>query len=619
MENKILGNRYEILEEIGSGGMAKVYKAKCKLLNRFVAVKVLRDDLKNDSEFVRRFNVESQAAASLSHTNVVPIYDVGEENGVHYIVMEYVEGVTLKEYIEQNGSLEWLEALNFAVQICRGLEVAHKNFIVHRDIKPHNIIVTRDKVLKVTDFGIARANNEATMTLEGNTIGSVHYLSPEQARGGYTDEKTDIYSLGVVLYEMTTGRVPFGATNESGETETAVAIALKHIQDEPTPPRELNLAIPKSVENVILKAMAKDQLSRYSSATGMLNDLEKVIRNPDVRIDIAMSALEHTSTMHMPAIKDGDIKKIRKNPEARQQKMDEFFESDQPRKSKPTPTRNKKDDKKVVALAVISAIIIFAIIIGAVGCMLGCDEMFEFFGCEAAVAVPNLAELDIDIETAQERYGNSFNIELRRRVEHEAPEGIIVAQTFLAATNTIQVDVSRGPENGDNPNGDEEYEITLRNFMRTDYNAAVSELEAYGIIVVVNYESSLTYPVDTIVSQFPATGSTVRTGDTVTFRVSTGPEEDDDDDDDDDTNGNNGTITPPPAPTYSFVMGLNAPATGQPTRITIRVDGQQIYNEVHPSGASFSRRITSPRPTAEVEVLNDGVSMGSQTVQLFRD
>ena len=226
MIGQILGNRYELIEKIGGGGMALVYKARCKLLNRFVAVKVLRPDFTNDEEFIKRFKIEAQAAASLSHPNIVSIYDVGNEGDIHYIVMEYIDGATLKEYLEEKGALDWKEAVNISIQICLAIKHAHENNIVHRDIKPHNILFTKDGMVKVTDFGIARAVTSSTITMVGGTIGSVHYFSPEQARGGFTDEKSDIYSLGIVLYELLTGRLPFNG-------DTPVSVAIKHIQEEP--------------------------------------------------------------------------------------------------------------------------------------------------------------------------------------------------------------------------------------------------------------------------------------------------------------------------------------------------------------------------------------------------
>ena len=228
---KIIGNRYEILEEVGNGGMATVYKAKDHVLNRYVAVKVLKDEYTTDSDFIKRFNTEAQSAASLSHANIVSIYDVGheEENNLYYIVMELVKGKTLKEIIKKDGTLSWKWAVNIAIQIASALEVAHKNGIIHRDIKPHNIIITEDGVAKVTDFGIAKAVSNSTMTAFGTTIGSVHYFSPEQAKGGITDAKSDLYSLGVVMYEMLTGKVPFDA-------DTPASIALKHMQEEAIEP-----------------------------------------------------------------------------------------------------------------------------------------------------------------------------------------------------------------------------------------------------------------------------------------------------------------------------------------------------------------------------------------------
>lgn len=251
--------------------MALVYKAKCKLLNRFVAIKLLRPEFTADEEFVKRFRVEAQAAASLSHPNIVSIYDVGKEDDMHYIVMEYVNGITLKDYIVQNGALDWKEAVNVVIQICSAIEHAHKNHIVHRDIKPHNILLTKDGIAKVTDFGIARAVTSSTITVAGSTIGSVHYFSPEQARGGFSDEKSDLYSLGIVLYELVTGRLPFNG-------ESPVAIALKHIQDMPEEPSNIKKDLPKGVNDLIMTAIEKDQKNRYQSASEMLDHLYKVLK-----------------------------------------------------------------------------------------------------------------------------------------------------------------------------------------------------------------------------------------------------------------------------------------------------------------------------------------------------
>lgn len=274
LKGRLLGNRYEIIEKIGSGGMATVYKAKCHVLNRYVAIKILRDEFTTDEEFIKRFEVEAQSAASITHPNIVSVYDVGVDGNLYYIVMELIKGKTLKEIIiEERGPLPWKWSVNIAIQIASALEIAHKNHIIHRDIKPHNIIITEDGVAKVTDFGIAKAVSNSTITAFGTTIGSVHYFSPEHARGGFTDEKSDLYSLGVVMYEMLTGKVPFDA-------DTPVSVALKHMQEEPRPAKEVNPNIPLAVNDVIMKALKKDVTLRYQSATEMLIDLRRALKEP---------------------------------------------------------------------------------------------------------------------------------------------------------------------------------------------------------------------------------------------------------------------------------------------------------------------------------------------------
>lgn len=268
----MIGDRYEILEKIGTGGMSDVYKAKCHKLNRFVAVKVLKQEFGENANFVSKFQVEAQAAAGLMHPNIVNVYDVGEENGIHYIVMELVEGITLKKYIEKKARLSYKEAVSIAIQVSMGIEAAHKNHIIHRDIKPQNIIISKDGKVKVTDFGIAKAATSNTIT--SNVMGSVHYTSPEQARGGYSDEKSDIYSMGITLFEMLTGRVPFNG-------ETTVAIAIKHIQEEIPSPKEYVAEIPSSVEGIVLKCCQKSPDRRYSNVQELIQDLKKSLLNPD--------------------------------------------------------------------------------------------------------------------------------------------------------------------------------------------------------------------------------------------------------------------------------------------------------------------------------------------------
>ena len=296
LKGRLLGNRYEIIEKIGNGGMATVYKAKCHVLNRYVAIKILRDEFTTDEEFIKRFEVEAQSAASITHPNIVSVYDVGVDGNLHYIVMELIKGKTLKEIIiEEKGALPWKWSVNIAIQIASALEIAHKNNIVHRDIKPHNIIITEDGIAKVTDFGIAKAVSNSTITAFGTTMGSVHYFSPEHARGGYTDAKSDLYSLGVVMYEMLTGKVPF-------EADTPVSVALKHMQEEPKTAIEINPNIPRAVNDVIMKALKKEANLRYQSATSMLFDLKRALKEPTSNFVVSNEYTEDFPTQRVSTV-----------------------------------------------------------------------------------------------------------------------------------------------------------------------------------------------------------------------------------------------------------------------------------------------------------------------------
>ena len=280
---KLLDNRYEILEPVGTGGMARVYKARCHRLNRLVAIKILREDLAQDAEFRRRFHDESQAVAMLSHPNIVAVYDVSRSSELEYIVMELIDGINLKQYMQKKGNkLNWREALYFITQITKALGHAHSRGIIHRDIKPHNIMVLRDGSVKVADFGIARVASGGHSTLTQEALGSVHYISPEQARGSHIDERSDLYSAGVVLYEMITGRLPF-------EGDTPVAVAIQHINSIPLSPREIDPTIPEALEAITMKAMAPNPNNRYSSADEMLADLEEFRKNPDVNFEYHVS------------------------------------------------------------------------------------------------------------------------------------------------------------------------------------------------------------------------------------------------------------------------------------------------------------------------------------------
>ena len=272
-KGKLIGGRYEIISLVGSGGMADVYNAMDNRLGRQVAIKVLKEEYSSDKNFVMKFRAEAQSAAGLSHPNIVNVYDVGEDEGLHYIVMELVEGITLKKFIERKGKLELKEAVGIAIQIAQGMEAAHANHIIHRDIKPQNIIISKEGKVKVTDFGIAKAATSNTIAA-GQAVGSVHYISPEQARGGYSDEKSDIYSLGVTLYEMISGKMPFAADN-------TVSVALLHINEEAVPLRELDPEIPASIEKIVQKCMQKKPERRYLTATELIADLRKAISEPE--------------------------------------------------------------------------------------------------------------------------------------------------------------------------------------------------------------------------------------------------------------------------------------------------------------------------------------------------
>ncbi len=426
MVGQILGNRYQLLERIGGGGMAVVYKAKCLLLNRFVAVKILRSEFTDDDEFVKRFRVEAQAAASLNHPNIVSIYDVGKQEDTHYIVMEFIDGITLKEYISQRGILPWKEAVNIGIQICSAIEQAHKNFIVHRDIKPHNILITKEGIAKVTDFGIARAVTSATITMVGSTIGSVHYFSPEQARGGFTDEKSDLYSLGITIYEMVTGRVPF-------DGESPVAIALKHIQEKPEKPIEVNPSIPKGVNDLILKAMKKDQNLRYQNASDMLSDLQRTLVEPNARI-VGSNAVEELPTRKMQAVgADLDI-------EDKSEDGDEALMEEDDTKTK------KKKDRLSTWLGIAAGLVITGLIV-----FIGIKLVIPAFIPEQVEAyiIEDYSNMDFeDVKATLSQHGITAEDE---RIYNDTVEKDIIIKQDIAVGNSlkpgsvINFTVSNGP------------------------------------------------------------------------------------------------------------------------------------------------------------------------------
>lgn len=370
----MIGDRYEILEKIGTGGMSDVYKAKCHKLNRYVAVKVLKQEFSENENFVSKFRIEAQAAASLMHPNIVNVYDVGAENDIYYIVMELVEGITLKKYIERKARLSYKEAVSIAIQVSMGIEAAHNNHIIHRDIKPQNIIISREGKVKVTDFGIAKAATSNTIT--SNVMGSVHYTSPEQARGGYSDEKSDIYSLGITLFEMLTGRVPFNG-------ETTVAIAIKHIQEEMVSPKEFVPEIPSSVEAIVLKCCQKSPDRRYQNMSEVIADLKQSLISPDEDFVVNRDMDEEASTRTISEAEMNQIKRKAQRQDAYEEQMrlntqytrppmdeeydgeEEYYEEDE------YDAGDSKMEKITVVLAVLAGVVICAVVLMVVGKIFG--------------------------------------------------------------------------------------------------------------------------------------------------------------------------------------------------------------------------------------------------------
>ena len=370
MIGTMLGNRYEPLEKIGEGGMAVVYKAKDHLLNRNVAVKVLKEQFSSDTEFVEKFKREATAAASLSDNNIVNIYDVGSQNDINYIVMEYVSGKTLKQIIKEEVRIPPEKTVEIAIQIAKALRCAHRNNIIHRDIKPHNILVTEDGIVKVTDFGIAKASNSVTITNSNKIMGSAHYFSPEQARGSFVDFRTDIYSLGIVMYEMVTGKVPYDA-------ESPVSIALKHIQEPVVPPIKLNENVPEGLNKLILKAVEKEPIKRYQTMDDMLVDLKKIENNQ--KLNLAEDDLNDDMTRIMDPV---DVNNNYKNE-------DEDYDEDE---VEPEKKKNKSpalDPKKKKTILII-ALIVLITVIGAV------SGYFAFSRNSSEVSVPNIVGMKRD-------------------------------------------------------------------------------------------------------------------------------------------------------------------------------------------------------------------------------
>ena len=508
---KMLDNRYEILERIGTGGMAIVYKAKCHRLNRLVAIKILKSDLAQNEEFRRRFNAESQAVAQLSHPNIVSVYDVSRGGDMEYIVMELIDGITLKQYMEKRGQLNWRESLHFITQIMRGLSHAHSRGIIHRDIKPQNIMVLRDGSVKVADFGIACLADSA-QTLTQEALGSVHYISPEQARGDRPDARSDIYSSGVVLYEMLTGRLPF-------EGESAVSVAIQHLSSIPLAPREINPDIPEQLELICMKAMAPDLEHRYQSADAMIADLEAFRKNPEVEMKFDLSDLR-------PEENDEPTRTIRTMPS-----HTVTIPVHQPERNYPRRERDEDEEPRRTGSGK-RGVLVSAVTVAAVAVVIVLFKTILGSFAPAVVdqyQVPDLYNMTIEEAENDSRIEGVFEIQkVGSEFSTDVPEGHILRQdpkkgeTRKGSQLVIQVWVSAGEETGEVPdleNKSEQDARILLEKLNKEYNLeltveAPEELKQFSEEITEGY----------VIKTEPAQGEILKKGDTVKLILSKGPD-----------------------------------------------------------------------------------------------
>lgn len=536
----IIAERYEILGKIGTGGMADVYKATDHKLNRFVAVKVLKAEFREDATFIRKFRSEAQAAAGLTHPNIVNVYDVGDDEGVNYIVMELIEGITLKEYIAKKSRLSVKEATSIAIQVSMGLEAAHSHGIVHRDIKPQNIIISTDGKVKVMDFGIARA--ASSNTISSNVMGSVHYSSPEQVRGGYSDEKSDIYSLGITLYEMVTGKVPF-------DGDTTVAIAIKHLQEEMVPPSTYTENLPKSLEQIIFKCTQKSVSRRYEKMEDVIADLKHSLIDPNgdfvklipanndgktvVISDEELGKIKSTPKASLKKTGDGNVVEIAEENESEEDESERAKELQLKREQR----KNKQLKKRRFRMVKVAALLIGAVALGAAIWYIGNasgllgtkkeapDQVVEQPAKENEdnlIEVPNLVG-KTEAEAAEIAKEKKLGIQIMGEEASAQEKGKISSQTTpagtrVAANTTIQYYVSKGTETFQMPGFDGKTAIE-----------AEKEMKEKGLVVNIQKEYSELdedgYPYAEpgfVLRVYPEAGSDVRAGDTVTLTVSRG-------------------------------------------------------------------------------------------------
>lgn len=541
----MIGDRYEILEKIGTGGMSDVYKAKCHKLNRYVAVKVLKQEFSENENFVSKFRIEAQAAASLMHPNIVNVYDVGAENDIYYIVMELVEGITLKKYIERKARLSYKEAVSIAIQVSMGIEAAHNNHIIHRDIKPQNIIISREGKVKVTDFGIAKAATSNTIT--SNVMGSVHYTSPEQARGGYSDEKSDIYSLGITLFEMLTGRVPFNG-------ETTVAIAIKHIQEEMVSPKEFVPEIPSSVEAIVLKCCQKSPDRRYQNMSEVIADLKQSLISPDEDFVVNRDMDEEASTRTISEDEMNQIKRKAQRQDAYEEQMrlntqytrppmdeeydgeEEYYEEDE------YDAGDSRMEKITVVLAVLAGVVICAVVLMVVGKIFGVmniddigskiDPDTEESGNQMlpSESVPDSSASDVltvkmsdvlgwNVEDAKKEIVRIGLVPEVTMVESELYEENTVISTDILAGEDVEVNttvvltVSAGTQ-----------AVEVPAVAGLTYEEACNKITGQGLTVSRLESYSATVEKGKVIAQNPLGGESIAPGGTVILSVSLGME-----------------------------------------------------------------------------------------------
>lgn len=502
---KMLDGRYEIIELIGSGGMANVYKAKCHRLNRMVAVKILKSDMAENEEIRRRFRDESRAVAQLSHANIVSVYDVSSSGDTEYIVMELIDGITLKQYMERRGQMDWRESLHFIIQIMRALEHAHSRGIIHRDIKPQNIMVLRDGSVKVADFGIACLQNNA-QTLTQDALGSVHYISPEQARGEHIDARSDIYSAGVVLYEMLTGRLPF-------EGDTAVSVAIQHLSSVPLAPSEIREDVPKGLELICMKAMCADINKRYASATAMLEDLESFRKNPDIDMEYIREELkEKENTEATRYISKKELSEAVRNK--KEKEKDELTAE----KQEKTGIAGTKDEKKRMAIiigafagALLLIFLIFTLIFNG----------FGGGGDSSGHKVPDIRGMTVEEAKKLEGIKDIFTIEVVGTKENSKyNDGEIISQdpsegTLRKNNLTIQVYVCAKVEKS--------YMPTVLNMSESEAKSILNNM-SLGLNIQVQDKPSDTVAKGLVAATSPAAGAEIRQGNTVIIYISSGRE-----------------------------------------------------------------------------------------------